>query len=494
MSEEITLYTPATGFPDLEIKIAYGLARVGIEVGSDIEITLMQGYYRLRLSNTSKEKFNKTFLMLAQRLLSSDRWFDLGVKAKYKSIYPTVDKKGQFKESLKGKDVVELFSSLPKVNFNFDKEKACGHHKIPKFGSTKEDSGQLGGLILLASFHAGKPQIRDNRKKDFNLGLCEICGYLATLGSISFCIAIHLGKRKNRKFVLVLPIPHEVLKIEDLLKLLSLQKVLNNNWLSDLIPLRVFSLGLLAKFPSLCDLVKESNLYFHLFLLSKDNRGDTVVEQTKIVSILNYSDFIDFSSYNSSTIENLLGTWSDENPPKIASLNEITLFLESGKKDVLAKFARLYVQETSSNNFTNLLYPETAKYLLKEVAMINSEIIENPALGSLARTLRYFIRERKYSYADKIRNARDKSRDFEETIAEMFREGELRRVQQEQDRKARKNIENWIHLPKDEEIKEVFRLANKDFDGTKTALVILAFSFPVKTEEKIADNKGGLNP
>jgi len=76
----------------------------------------------------------------------------------------------------------------------------------------------------------------------------------------------------------------------------------------------------------------------------------------------------------------------------------------------------------------------------------------------------------------------------------MFREGELRRVQQEQDRKARKNIENWIHLPKDEEIKEVFRLANKDFDGTKTALVILAFSFPVKTEEKIADNKGGLNP
>jgi len=27
----ITLYTPATGFPDLEVKIAYRLARVGIE-------------------------------------------------------------------------------------------------------------------------------------------------------------------------------------------------------------------------------------------------------------------------------------------------------------------------------------------------------------------------------------------------------------------------------------------------------------------------------
>ena len=169
MAEEITLYTPATGFPDLEIKIAYGLARMGIEVGADMEITSMKGYYQLRLVNLSQEKFNKTFLMLAQRLLSSDRWFDLGVKAKYKSIYPTVSK-GQFKESLKEKDIVELFSLPPKLNFNFDKEKACGHHKIPKFGSTKEDSGQLGGLILLASFHAGKPQIRDNRKKTLTLG------------------------------------------------------------------------------------------------------------------------------------------------------------------------------------------------------------------------------------------------------------------------------------------------------------------------------------
>lgn len=115
--------------------------------------------------------------------------------------------------------------------------------------------------------------------------------------------------------------------------------------------------------------------------------------------------------------------------------------------------------------------------------MIDSEIIENIALGSLARTLRYFVRERKYSYADDIRNARKESRDFEETIAKMLREGELRRIQQEQDRKSGKKIENWMHLPKDEEIKEVFRLANSNYDGTKTALVILAFSFPSKTEE-----------
>jgi len=41
MNEEITLYTPATGFPDLELKIAYGLARMGIET-YDSERTMIK--------------------------------------------------------------------------------------------------------------------------------------------------------------------------------------------------------------------------------------------------------------------------------------------------------------------------------------------------------------------------------------------------------------------------------------------------------------------
>ncbi|MGB9743084.1 MAG: hypothetical protein ACPL0F_08040, partial [bacterium] len=102
----------------------------------------------------------------------------------------------------------------------------------------------------------------------------------------------------------------------------------------------------------------------------------------------------------------------------------------------------------------------------------------------------YFIRERKYGYADDIRNAREDSRDFEATIAEMLREGELRRVQQEQERQAGQEQERQagkqikIFLPTEEEMKEIFRLANKDFEATKIALVILAFSFPSKPEEE----------
>ncbi|RLG99511.1 hypothetical protein DRO38_07645, partial [Candidatus Bathyarchaeota archaeon] len=95
----------------------------------------------------------------------------------------------------------------------------------------------------------------------------------------------------------------------------------------------------------------------------------------------------------------------------------------------------------------------------------------------------YFIRERKYGYADDIRNARKDSKDFEETIVKMLREAELRRVQQEQDKNSGKEVKNWVHLPNEEEIKEIFRLTNEDFEQVKTALVILAFSFPTKKEE-----------
>ena len=356
------------------------------------------------------------------------------------------------------------------------RNKFCGHEDIISFGGRT-------GLILLSSFHAGKPYFRDRRNDTFNLPLCETCGYLEVLGLNSFGFNIQMGVGKIRKYAVVLPIPKIVLTYTNLQILLSLQKTLHNFWLSDVQHLRTFTIGLLAKVPSISDIVNDLQIAFHLSLVSKDKKGDTVVEQIAFINTLPFSKFISHSPYNSATVDKLLGC--SKIHPKVSSLIEITNILEHGGKSSLPKLARLYVQETSSNNFKNLLYQETAKYLLKEVAMIKQEIIENPALGSLARTLRYFIRKQKYGYADDIRNARKESRDFEETIAKMLREDELRRVQQEKDKKQGKKIENWIILPKEQEIKEVFRLANEDFESTKTALIILTFSFPTRAEEEI---------
>jgi len=471
----ITLYTPATGFPDLEAKIALGLARVGIEAGCEPNIISQKGFYQIELEQFTPDKFNQTFLMLLKRLLSSDRFFDLGVKTKDKTKYSTTEEIITRMQTLLQNNGIEQFYPLNQIiDFNFKKDAFCGHKKVSKFGGSS-------GLILLSSFHAGKPYFRDKLYDKFNLNLCEICGYLAVLGLNTFGFVVQMGTGKNRKYIIALPIPKQKLETGMLQILMSLQKTLHNFWLSDLLPLRVFFIGLLAKVPSISYVMNELQLHFHLTMVSKDNRGDTIVEQTELVNCINLSKFISASSYNNATVESLLGKSKEK--PGILSLIELTTAIEKYEKDSLPKFARFYIQETSTDDWTNLLYPQTTRYLLKEVAMIKKEFIENKAILSLARSLRYFIKERKYNYADDIRNARKDSNKIEETIVKMLREAELRRVKQEEDKKAGKKIDNWIHIPNVADVQEVIRLENEDFESTKLALIMLAFSFPTIDEK-----------
>jgi len=478
---KIILYTPGTGFPDLEAKIAYGLCRIGIEAGYTFSLTPLHGSYKIEYNNCNPKTLTKTFLTLLERILTSQKFFDLGVKAKDRKKYPANKNIiNRLKINLNKKQLSSLFNLRNLSNFNFKKDMFCGHSEFNKFGGSS-------GLILLSSFHAGKPYSRNKISDKFNLNLCEVCAYLAVLGLFSFCFNINIDKGKSRKYVIIIPLSKKELSTDDFIKFLSLQKTLHNFWLSNIQPLRTLTISLLSKVPSICDLAYDLQLYFHLSLLSKDNRGDTVIEQTAFVNTIPFSKFISKSPYNSATVTKLLGSSNDA--PKVKTLIKLTEILESdntnnlNKFSQLCEFARIYTTETSTENYVNLLYPEVAEYLLKEVAMIEEKFFENQAIKSLAETLRYFIKERKYSYADEIRNATKESKTFEETIAKMLREGELRRVQQEEEKKRGKEIKNRIFLPNEREITEVFKLAEEDFEKTKLSLIILAFSFPAGEKE-----------
>jgi hypothetical protein len=71
----IIFYTPATGFPDLEVKIAYGLARVGIEAFGVEKVTIEDrgGFYTINIEANENDlkKPDDTFNLLCKRLLSS---------------------------------------------------------------------------------------------------------------------------------------------------------------------------------------------------------------------------------------------------------------------------------------------------------------------------------------------------------------------------------------------------------------------------------------
>ena len=456
MLKMITLYTPATGFPDLEIKIAYGLARVGIETFGMEKIALHNegGFYSTTfdVNENESEKIDKTFNMLCKRLLSSSYipFSTPGVGGRSAESIPASENETFSLENYKS----ILFNAI-----NRKSENVCRHRN--------SSVGNIIGLATSTSYHHKRDgldvSIQQNipRRPTNPKNICKTCALLSLLGVwyASFIFSI------SDKEIMVIPIPKARITGSTLQEIFALQHQIRKSWFNQEIPQVLIPIIFLSKIPSTADILEG----FDLFVAVLSRQQGYHVDGLFLIPIENYLDFIRQTPYNVATIDVMLRREA------YGPLLELNKAIYNRAKASLPKLARLYVQETSTNNFANLLYPETAKYLLKEVAMISPEIIENPAVGSLARTLRYFIREKKYGYADDIRNARKESKDFEDTIAKMLREGRLRLEQKE-----------MIHLPTDEEMKEVFRLANTDFDKTKTALVILAFSFPSSGETEIA--------
>jgi CRISPR type I-A-associated protein Csa5 len=461
----VTLYTPATGFPDLEVKIAYGLARVAIEAGYESVIVPNGGFYGIKIEGEIAQ-LNKTFNSLAKRILSSD-YIPLNTPGITGRSASTIQVKDS--ESFD----IGIFTNIVEIAEHKKSETFCRHNVKNRVSNV---------LGFTASATTGVLCKRDGiditfyqkqlRRPTEPRDICKTCALLALLGmwyaSFIFSVA--------DKEVIVIPIPNQELTGHKLQEIFALQHQVRKEkeWFKN-IPQILIPLVFLSKIPSSADILEG----FDLFVAVLSRQQGYHIDGVYLIEIERYLNFIKYSPYNIATIELML---KSEAYGSLQELNKTIYYLEL---DSLLKFARLYVRETSTNNWTNLLYLETTNYLLKEVGMIPPNIIENKALQSLARTLRYFIRERKYGYADDIRNARKESRDLEETITKMLREGELRRVQQEQDRQVGKEVKNWIYLPKEDEIKEVFRLANEDFESTKLALVMLAFSLPSKSEEEI---------
>lgn len=449
----ITLYTPATGFPDLEIKIAYGLARVGIEAYGIERVAICDegGYYTIvfNFDENDSDKLDKTFNLLSRRLLSSSY-----------IPFSTPGIAGRSAESISvSQDEIFSLDSYKSIIFSAENkrsENVCRHRN--------SSIGNILGIAVATSYHHKRDgidtSIQQNipRRPTNPKNICKTCALLSLLGMWYATFIFNVADRE----IIVVPLPKSKIKGSKLQEIFALQHQIRKKWINQKIPQALIPLIFLSTIPSSSDILKG----FDLFIAVLSRQQGYHVDGLFLIPINKYLDFIQQTSYNIATIDNML------KKEAYSSLQELNNALYYQNKASLPKFARLYVQETSTNNFTNLLYTETAKYLLKEVAMISPEIIENSSLGSLARTLRYFIREKKYGYVDDIRNARKESNVFETTVAKMLREGRLRLEQKE-----------MIHLPTDEEMREVFRLANEDFESTKTALVILAFSFPSKAEQ-----------
>lgn len=455
----ITLYTPATGFPDLEVKIAYGLARVGIEVYGLEKISIQNegGFYivKIQTKESALQSLSDMFNRLCRRLLSSPYipFTTPGVAGRSAGSIAFV---GDENFSL------DIYRTMTFTLTNRRGENLCRHEG--------KSVGNIIGLAVSTSFHKRRDgldiQLQPKDKSSPKLprrptnpkNICKSCALLAFLGT---WFASFIFNVKDRREVIAIPIPEDEIGGLRLQEVFSLQHQIRKVWIPQELPQVLIPLVFLSKIPSSADILDG----FNLFIAVLSRQQGYHVDGLFFIPIGNILNFLKADPYNTACVDTMLRREA------YSSLQELSQVINHKDKASLSKFARLYVQETSSK-WTNLLYSKTSKYLLKEVAMIRQDIIENEALRSMARTLRYFVRERKYQYVDGIRNAGRESRDFEEIVVKMLREGRLRLEQKEK-----------IHLPEEDEIKEVFKLANENFEDTKTTLAILALSFPTKVEE-----------
>jgi CRISPR type I-A-associated protein Csa5 len=462
----ITLYTPATGFPDLEAKIAYGLARVGIEAYGSEKVTIKPavGYYIVEIKGNIG-KVNDTFEFLCNRLLQSEYIF-LNTPGIKRSGKP--GRKGW--NLLAGKDEDYQLSKYTVFSFSLKnrKEEPICNHKGNKIGV------QI-GFSAGSSYHQIRDRVdvqRDKRgihRPTNPKKLCKTCGLLTIIG-MWFASFIFNVKGKE---IIIIPIPKAKITGRDIEKIFSLQHYLRKDYISADIPSTLIPLVFLSKIPSTAEILND----FELFTAVLSRQAQVYhVDGISLISIENYLQFLK-NPYNTASVDKM------SQNKAFGALRELDRAIYYKNSSSLLSFSRLYnAQKTSTNKYVVLLYPGTANYLLREVVMIRPEIIENEAINSVARTLRYFIRERKYHYVDDIRNARKDSKDFEEIVVKMLREAELRRVQEEEKKKVGKKYK-FVNIPSEREIKELFRLTNENFDEVRTALTMLALSFPTKKEE-----------
>lgn len=444
----ITLYTPSTGFEDAEAKIAYGLARVALELPeTHLTIAPRHGYYQINIEshNDEKEKFDQAFSLLCSRMLSSEnRYMSPGISPKYRKNY--LERVGKIARNKNKIFFMALYHNIPP----FENELfgiRCRHKKIEAFG------GKEGGFILGFSGHAGKPYGRDKISARKNLGVCAVCGALSLLGNQSCSIELRVGKKR----VTFLPIPLKELSLEQFDYLLSSVKTFPLARLGDL-PSEVTPLVIMAMHPHLTSAlsVSEFAVCVHWF---EQQKGSWTTRGSKIFQVSSLVKFLHRKPFNQAIINRLM------KPPCVEALGHLfsalTDQVESSRRAHSQNFARSYIRETKQ-----LLYPKTVEDLLIEVNGVNETLVKKGSVVSVARMLNYFVRDKNYGYVDSLRNARDIV-SFQDILAKSLRSAQTKKAAGEA-----------IHIPSSEDIQEVMEAAEKEnFDELKLSITLLALSY-----------------
>lgn len=472
----IRLYTPATGLPDLEVKIAYGIARIGLEAfgekkGEIFSIEDLGGHYEIEffVDESEFDTLEKTINLVLKKVFSSFH---------VQRMTPGVTSKSQNNVTVYAGEEYSL--NIYQKAFhrwaNKSGENICKHAGSPIRNiialSSATSYHNSRDFIDLQSYKTSKASYLQRSTDRKNI--CKTCGMLSLLGIWFATFVMNFGENKE---VMIIPVPEGKIMSSDLRRIFSIQHLVRRDRISGKAPERVLPLLFFSRLPSSANVLEKFNLL--ITVLERAGGQGYRVDGFYTVPTSNYIEFINSSPFNIAIVDTMIRRMSAENVT-LTSLLHLNSAVHYKNKKSASLFARQYVLETSSEGKVNLLYPETAKYFLRRVFMVKEEILNSTAVKSFAKTLGYFVWNKNYqnySFADGIRNARTE-KEMSEILQRLMREAKLRYDQESKEEQKGEGMQaERPHIPSAKDLEELNRLMKDSFEEVKAALYLLAFSY-----------------
>lgn len=248
----INLYTPCTGFPDLEAKISYGLARVAVEAGYNPKIIPRLGFYEIKIDDAEDlSKMNRTFRFLARRLFSSSY---------IPTNTPGITGRSAKTITISPNDNLDLiiFQTLTNKAEHKPSEPFCRHTEKSRVSSVLGFTAFATTGVLCKRDGVDTTFYQEQIRRPTNpREICKSCALIALLGTWYSSFVFHISDKE----IIVIPLPKKEISKYELQIIFATQHLIRNQWLNQDIPQILIPLIFLSKIPSTAEFLKGFDLF-----------------------------------------------------------------------------------------------------------------------------------------------------------------------------------------------------------------------------------------
>jgi len=500
---QIKLYTPNTGLPDLELKIAYGLCRVAFEAGLEFTMTPRQGWWEVEVEGSGldhemiEERMRESLRGILKRFLSTELAYDLA----------GVDQRKDIKKYLYSGQ--KIANDFPGVLYGPEKgngDTLCGHKKPRSNEPFDRELPTFLGYCFGGAYRSDKVGDR----------VCPICSWLGVLGLNSTVLEVQVKDRKEKAIITLEPL--RPIETKDFAEVLSLQKALSvdmereKGGLYQSIASVALPLAILGKYPSTIGLLWGDNkpkFTMRVYHLKKGNRW-----QTKGESEAKLEDMKEFlisskqglpNPYNLALLNRMLKVrWSAKSKkyePVYDSerlwepLVKVVFPIPGQERDSVISFMREGLVYLAKKRDEPHLYEpylfsrKVTLYFAEEVINMKVEFFdmqteEGKAIEMVSKILRYFVRQKDFGYLNDLMSSKNPD-DLQRVLIHMLRTANSLADKEDEKgipyipvyRKKTKEVLYAVYLPRKEHVDCVMRLAaGPDFEDLKSALLLSGMS------------------